>query len=530
MLVDSLPNAYRWRVNPIDSRYDFRLLEERRRNLYSKRRDEDIPELTSYLRHGLFRNMYGITKLGLYDKTYASTKENIHLYVDVTVDSIDTIASSATNEITRDGKLSTQELIDNIHDAKQTFGHSALMLQGGSIFGLCHLGVVKALLQEDCLPRVIVGTATGALMAALVGIHTREELPEFLSGERLDLSAFAASSSEAKRRNAEELELMGKDAATGILPNWFNILGRRIERLAMEGFLLDPDVLNECIKANVGDITFAEAYQRTGFILNIVVSPPTEEIPSLMNHLTAPNVLVRSAAMISHVTNIVYQKSRTPIYLLSKNPDGTIETITITTPPHETIPSSQRTGPRLARDHPTRRLRQQFNVEHFIICQARPYLAPFIQPSLPYVRGHADLLPRLLTGLLKHSLTLVDMFGILPANISRILSDERIQGDKFTLVPELTITDWRRMLKNPSKEEVDFWILKGERCVWPSLCALKMRMAVENALAEAWVVVSRKKGGAAAAAGGGEVSLAEKEALIALPPQPAYMADEGEKS
>lgn len=476
------------------------------------------------LGHGLFRNMYGITKLALYDKTYASTKENIHLYVDVTVDSIRTIATSATSETTRDGRLSAQELIDNVHDAKQTFGHSALMLQGGSIFGLCHLGVVKALLQEDCLPRVIVGTATGALMAALVGIHTREELPELLCGERLDLSAFAASSLEAKRRNAAELELLGKDAPAGILPNWFHVLGRRIERLAMEGFILDPDVLNECIKANVGDITFAEAYQRTGCILNIVVSPPTEDIPSLMNHLTAPNVLVRSAAMISHVTNIVYQKSRTPIYLLSKDSDGNIETIMLPPPSHETAHPAQRPGLRLAHDHPTRRLRQQFNVEHFIICQARPYLAPFIQPSLPYVRGEGhSWLPPLFMGLVKHTLQLADIFGVLPANISRILSDEQIQGDKFILVPELAITDWRRMLKNPSKEEVDYWILKGERCVWPSLCALKVRMTVENALAEAWTSVKRKKGGNC----GAEINTAADErSLIALPPQPVYRADQ----
>lgn len=524
-LVDNLPNAYQWRVNPVDTRYDFRLLEERRRNLYFKRRDGDIPELASYLRHGLFRNMYGISKLSLYDKTYASTKENIHLYVDVTVDSIDTVARSATNETTRDGKLSAQELIDNIHDAKQTFGHSALMLQGGSIFGLCHLGIVKALLKEDCLPRVIVGTATGALMAALVGIHNREELLALLSGERLDLSAFAASSFEAQKRNAEELALIGKDASTSILPNWFNILLRRIERLTMEGFLLDPDVLNESIRANVGDVTFAEAYQRTGCILNIVVSPPTEEIPSLLNHLTVPNVLVRSAAMLSHFTSVVYQKSRRPIYLLSKDADGNIETIVISAAPHETILSSQRPGPCLARDHPTRRLRQQFNVEHFIICQARPYLAPFIQPSLPYVRGQdRSWFPRIFTGLLKHSLQIADMFGILPTKVSRILSDERIQGDRFTLVPELNITDWRRMLKNPTKEEVDFWILKGERCVWPSLCALKVRMAVENALADAWTHVKGKKGGGP----GIEVSATDKEALVALPPQPAYMADGGD--
>ncbi|CAK1354822.1 unnamed protein product [Cercospora beticola] len=518
--LDLLPAAHSWRLNPVDSQYDFRLIDERRRKLYALRKTDDIPELTSYLRHGLFRNMYGITKLGLYDKTYSCTKESIHMCLDVTVDSIHSIADSATAETRQEGRLSAQEWIDNIHDAKQTFGQTALMLQGGSIFGLCHLGVVKALLHEDCLPRVIVGTATGALMAALVGIHTREDLPKFLSGERIDLSAFAASSLEAKKRNAEELDLVGREAPSSILPDWFTILGRRLQRLAAEGFLLDPDVLNECVEANVGDVTFEEAYNRTGCILNIVVSPPTDEIPSLMNYLTAPNVLIRSAAMISHNTNMDPEKRRSRVHLLSKNAKGTIESRPIYLPAQPSISYEQPNES----EHPTRRLRQQFNVEHFIISQARPYLAPFVRPSLPYVRGTSrSWIPYILSGLLKHSLQLADTFNLLPSNISRILSDEKIQGDKFTLVPELSVTDWTRLLKNPSKEEMDFWILKGERCVWPSLCALKARMAVEMALDYAWTEVELKKSGKPSSSKRNPV---DKQSLVALPPQPVYRADE----
>ncbi|KAI5371043.1 Putative patatin-like phospholipase domain, Acyl transferase/acyl hydrolase/lysophospholipase [Septoria linicola] len=522
--LDGLTAAHQWRFNPIDPQYNYRLIQERTKALYHKRRSGDIPELTSYLRHGLFRNIYGITKLGLYNKTYANTKENIHMCLDVTVDSIWTIAESSKANGPRGLRLNPQQVIDNIQAARQTYGTSALMLQGGSIFGLCHLGVVKALLEQNCLPRVIVGTATGALMAALVGIHTKEELPEFLSGERLDLSAFAASSTRAKERQAAEKDLLGRVQPEGVPPGWFNILGRRASRFAVEGFLLDPEVLIECIKANVGDITFAEAYERTGCILNIVVSPPTEEIPSLMNYLTAPNVLIRSAAMISHITNVVYQHKRPSISLLSKDPNGNIEVVEIAIPEKDMRRSSQHAGSRAARDHPTRRLRQQFNVDHFIISQARPYLAPFIQPSLPYIRGRDRSWPRhILTGLIKHTLLIADTFNLLPSSVSRILSDEQIQGDKFTLVPDLAIKDWKRMLKNPTKEEVGYWILKGERCVWPSLCALKARVSIENALADAWVEIEKSKGGNAAGLG------VDKNGLMALPPQPVYRADEDEE-
>jgi len=45
-----------------------------------------------------------------------------------------------------------------------------------------------------------------------------------------------------------------------------------------------------------GNITFMEAYQRTGRILNISVVPEQSHAPSkLLNYVTAPDVLVASA-------------------------------------------------------------------------------------------------------------------------------------------------------------------------------------------------------------------------------------------
>lgn len=45
------------------------------------------------------------------------------------------------------------------------------------IIALYHLGVLKALNEQGLLPRIISGTAVGALIAALICIHTDEELP-----------------------------------------------------------------------------------------------------------------------------------------------------------------------------------------------------------------------------------------------------------------------------------------------------------------------------------------------------------------
>lgn len=86
---------------------------------------------------------------------------------------------------------------------------------------------------------------------------------------------------------------------------------------------MDMKVLQQCVRANVGDLTFEacgkclykdelnnsrsskyniqEAYARTKRVLNISVSSSRkQEVPQLLNYLTAPNVVCSflSAPMI----------------------------------------------------------------------------------------------------------------------------------------------------------------------------------------------------------------------------------------
>jgi TAG lipase/lysophosphatidylethanolamine acyltransferase len=67
---------------------------------------------------------------------------------------------------------------------------------------------------------------------------------------------------------------------------------RRIRRYAREGYLFDVKVLEDCVKANVGDLTFEEAYNRSKRVLNITVATGSQGgVPTLLNYLTAPNVV-----------------------------------------------------------------------------------------------------------------------------------------------------------------------------------------------------------------------------------------------
>ena len=69
-------------------------------------------------------------------------------------------------------------------------------------------------------------------------------------------------------------------------------IGVRVRRWWYEGHFLDVGVLEQLLRANVGDLTFEEAYTRTKRVLNITVTTSGGGgVPNLLNYLTAPNVV-----------------------------------------------------------------------------------------------------------------------------------------------------------------------------------------------------------------------------------------------
>ena len=276
--------------------------------------------LLNLLRSGLVRNLGNITAPKLYNRSFAGTKYLIEEYITQVAEAIEDIASlpvtdgrttdsggypfspsvprsnggsnsrkagnggekASSVRFSHEEPMPTQMKLDFVHDTRQAYGRSTLVLQGGAIFGLCHLGVARALFLRGLLPRVITGTATGALIAALVAIHTEEELPAVLSGESIDLSAFAKVARPETGAGSQD---------QGYATRW-NTLLRRVKRFWKEGYFLDVKVLEECVRANVGNMTFEEAYNKCKRVLNITVATEGRGgIPTLLNYLTAPNVV-----------------------------------------------------------------------------------------------------------------------------------------------------------------------------------------------------------------------------------------------
>jgi len=96
---------------------------------------------------------------------------------------------------------------------------------------------------------------------------------------------------------------------------------RKIIRFLTRGVLMDVEVLKDFIRENVDDYTFQEAYDKTGWILNIAVTGYKEhENNRLLNYITAPNVLIWSACIASSCIPGIFD----PVELLCKNEYGHI--------------------------------------------------------------------------------------------------------------------------------------------------------------------------------------------------------------
>lgn len=250
------------------------------------------------------RNLGNITAPRLFNRAYAGTKLLIEDYITQVALALEYVTTYPTTPGNHghhgheQGSLTNQAKLDVLHDTRQAFGRSALVLQGGAIFGLCHLGVVKALHLRGLLPRIIAGTATGALIAALVCVHTEDEVLEFLTGEGIDVTAFARKKINNGNGDREKQDAL-LDAYYLQEGSWWGAtLLRRLVRLVREGYLLDARALEECVRTNVGDLTFDEAYAKTKRVLNITVSTTSGGVPNLLNYLTAPNVVSPAALYI----------------------------------------------------------------------------------------------------------------------------------------------------------------------------------------------------------------------------------------
>ncbi|KAJ1972673.1 triacylglycerol lipase [Dimargaris xerosporica] len=466
-----------WRRNPISRGYDYQLIIRRLELLCAMDMTRDLPGMVYVLRSGLVRNLGGINERHMFTRCYAgTTKLLIEEYTFRLVNILHFILrTDAPKTVPRHLKASF------FYDTRQCYGRTALLLQGGTTFGLCHLGVVKALYEARLLPRIIGGTAVGALIAALVCCQTDDTLPGVLQTNGIDLSALTRAP--------------GKDR--------FRL---KLARFIRFGYLLNVKVLERCLRDNIGDITFEEAFRKTGRILNIMIpSTYASEAPHLLNYLTAPNVVIWSAACASTAQLGLFEQ----VSLVIKDPLGTLVTWSSPMAP-SSHPKSASHGnggswDRWSDGHQSfARLAELFNVNHHILSNASPHQFPWVVLPKPlgrilcfhscrpirtmarlawdevrYRLQQFHLLPRFLAPFAMMSFSLPSSSTFSPALNAPAANDSLCP---VTISPSFTLGDFYHMYSRPTRESLRYWILKGEQATWPTVPLVRNRCLVEFTL------------------------------------------------
>eukprot|EP00123_Amoebidium_parasiticum_P004490 comp15790_c0_seq1/m.13043 comp15790_c0_seq1/g.13043 ORF comp15790_c0_seq1/g.13043 comp15790_c0_seq1/m.13043 type:complete len:532 (-) comp15790_c0_seq1:224-1819(-) len=441
---DRLLGNEQWKQTDSSKHYDHQLIRKRLESLRTARMAEDTASVIFLLRAGLVRGLGGINNPRLLTKCYWGTKRLAEEYVEEVCLNLQHLCDCPTRDFSPITKVRF------FTDMRQAYGRSALLLSGGASLGLYHFGVVKCLYEHQLLPRVISGASIGALLTALLGVHTDEELKRLFLPNAISFEAF---------------DRLGKGSAR-----------RKITRFLKHGVLMDINKLEEFCISNIGNYTFLEAYHRTHRVINIAVaSRRSYEVPWLLNYLTAPNVLIWSAALASCSLPGVYA----PVDLMAKDHDGN----TVRWNPSRHLWSEAT----LENDLPMTRLSELFNVNHFIVSQVNPHVIPFL--SLFQRDAHTpsrlgQLLAKTKGPILAELHHLAMQASILvPAAFSifqHVLAQKYV-GD-VTIVPDVPLSSLLAFFSNPSEELCQEAIRVGERSTWPYISQLRASLKIEMCL------------------------------------------------
>ncbi|KAF9057597.1 acyl transferase/acyl hydrolase/lysophospholipase [Panaeolus papilionaceus] len=446
--LDDFLDFQQWKRIDEDPYYDWMLVRKVKRSLKNFREKNDVRGCLGVLETCIRANFAGIESSRLYSETFFGTKDLIEGYFDELEKSIRLIRD--TTEITVDEKKRF------FKRANTNLGISALCLSGGASFGYYHCGVVRAFLDAGLLPRVITGTSAGGLIAALTCTHTDEELKVLLVPEL------------ANRITACEEPFS----------TW-------IQRVLKTGARFDSVTwARKCTFFTRGSMTFREAYERTGRILNISVIPADRHSPTkLLNYITAPDTVIWSALLASAAVPGILN----PVVLMQKVKDGSL------------IPwswGSRFKDGSLRVDIPLQSLNLYFNVTHPVVSQVNPHVhlfffAPRGSAGKPVAHRkgkgwRGNFLLSAAEQWLKHELTknfkVIRDLELLPPLLGQDWSSvflQRFDG-AVTIWPRTRIMDWLRILTDPDPPELERMLQVGQSVTWPKLHMIENRFRLEK--------------------------------------------------
>ncbi|EDO17871.1 hypothetical protein Kpol_1043p61 [Vanderwaltozyma polyspora DSM 70294] len=459
--LDTLTNNNNWKEIEESSYYDYKLIKQVTSKLRHARLNKDFPQLVYLIRTNWVRNLGNMGNVNLYRYSHVGTKYLIDDYMNESRLCIEALLHQS--------ELDDTYLLGMLQQTRRNIGRTALVLSGGGTFGLFHIGVLSTLSELDILPRVISGSSAGAIVASILSVYHKDELPELF--ERVLGTDFNIFKDDSLKSESENFLI-------------------KFSRFFKNGTWFDNKHLGRTMIEFLSDLTFREAYNRTGKILNITVSPASLfEQPRLLNNLTAPNVLIWSAVCASCSLPGIFPSS--PLY--EKDPK-TGET-------REWIGSSsvKFVDGSVDNDLPISRLSEMFNVDHIIACQVNIHVFPILKLSLSCVGGDIEdeLSAKIKQGLTNvynymaneamHFLELGCEVGLAKNALTKMRSvlSQQYSGD-ITILPDLNmLCRINKLLSNPSTEFILRETTNGARATWPKISIIQNHCGQEFALERA---------------------------------------------
>lgn len=473
--LDEIMDNNLWKLTTDSELYDYELIFNNLNEMKQARLNKDYKLLLYLIRTKWVRNIGNMGDINLYKHSLVGTKRLIEEYIEECKLSLQYLINDPSVN------LDDRYLLGMLIQTRKNIGRTALVLSGGSTFGMFHIGVLVSLLEVNLLPRIISGSLAGSIVASILCCHNNEAnklLIETLSEKEFRIF-------ESNDHEVEEKEDSGDEQRK----NQFRRLLKGVGHFLKYGTVFEMEGLKKTIKGFVGDLTFREAYNRTGKILNITVSPAAmHEQTRLLNYLTAPNCLIWSAVCAScslpgfFPSTSIYEKNPRTNKIQKWNNDSSIKFV----------------DGSVDNDLPITRLLEMFNVDHIIAVQVNPHVVPIlrISTSNPGVKAENELTGRfksvlnniydLFSSELVHFLQILnemDIYKNLSIKCISLLS-QSYSGD-ITILPNFKINDFQKIFVNPTPDFIADFIIRGARATWPKVTIINNHCGVEFELDKA---------------------------------------------
>ncbi|KAI1502319.1 patatin-like phospholipase domain-containing protein [Biscogniauxia marginata] len=407
-----------------------------------------VEELKALVEACVKSNFVGVENPRLYSQTYYGTKNLVQNFVDE--------VEKGTRFLMNTRQLPVDEKHALFKRMHANYGRTALCLSGGAAFAYYHFGVIKALLEADLIPDVITGTSGGALVAALVATRTNDELRPLL----------VPALSHKIRACSEPI--------TTWFPRWWKS-GARFDSL---------DWARQASWWTRGSMTFREAYERTGRILNVSCVPADPHSPTILcNYLTAPDCVIWSAVLASAAVPGILN----PVVLMMKTKDGSLVPFSFG---HKWKDGSLRT------DIPIKALNLHFNVNFTIVSQVNPHISLFFFSSRGTVgspvthrkgRGwRGGYLGSATEQYIKLDLTkwlkVLKHLELLPRPLGQDWSQLWLQqfSGTITIWPQAQPSDFWQLLSDPDADRLARMLHEGQQSAFPKLKFIANRLKIER--------------------------------------------------